>query len=149
MEDYIKLSIEELKQYRELKISVINLAERIKMIESQKTSIRSSSADSVCVQGGGGDHLMDELIVKADELKKLLAINQARIKIIEKGLAGLDNIEKELIDKFYIERIGYSSAIEYFIEKYHYSNVQICRKKKAALLKYTHLQYGSFNQAFK
>lgn len=63
--------------------------------------------------------------------------------MIEKGMNCLDEIEKKVLDYFYISRPY--NHIKLLMDELHYEKSQVYRLKDEALSKYTSLRYGAIN----
>ena len=132
---------DELRNYERLKMSLMNIKDRIQSLEEQKFSIKSSSDDTP-VQGGGSkyeDKLLN-LIVEQERLKHTYRANKFRVSLIEKGLASLNDVERTVVTEFSKNRPGI--AIEIIADKTGYERAQIYRIYDAALYNYTIAEYG-------
>lgn len=132
----------ELQMYEALKSSVINVQERLKWCEAQKTSVQSANTGTVPIQGGGSryeDRLLD-LIVQADRLRLTLNANRIRLKLIERGLAALSKQDRLILTVFAENKPG--DAVEILSEKLYLERAQIYRLWNAALYRFTIAEYG-------
>ncbi|MFA5706611.1 MAG: hypothetical protein WDA41_09675, partial [Candidatus Neomarinimicrobiota bacterium] len=85
-------AIADLRRYSAQKQSLQNTKERIRALEQQYTSVRSNSAASTPVKGGGNrmeDALLDNIVLR-DKLKLTRAVVSRILKSIERGLNALD-----------------------------------------------------------
>ena len=133
----------ELRQYADLCTSLINIRERMESVDAAMTAIKGSSS-SVPVQGGGNryeDNLLD-LFVEKDRLKALYRVNRQRQKIIKRGLDALDENESKVINRFYIQNMKYSAAVDCLREEIGYEERQINRIRNNALYHYTVAEFG-------
>lgn len=134
----------ELRDYPKIKSSIGNLTGRIDALEARQTSIRSSGADSVSVPGGGNryeDNLIN-CIVEKERLVTLRAVNEKRVKIIERGLASLTDTERKIISRFYFDGLRYPAAVERLRGEIGYEEAQINRLRNTALYHYTLAEFG-------
>lgn len=132
----------ELRIYENLKSSIDNISERLNWIEAQMTSIKSASAGTSPVQGGGNkyeDRILD-LIVQKQRLQLTRDANKIRLGLVEQGLAALSDAEREIVITFAENRSGI--AVELLRDRTGYEQAQIYRIYNEALYKYTIAEYG-------
>lgn len=133
----------ELRQYADLCTSLVNIRERMESVEAAMTAIKGSSS-SVPVQGGGNkyeDNLLD-LLVEKDRLKNLYRVNRQRQSIIKRGLDALSDTESKVLNRFYIQNMKYSAAIDCLREEIGYEEAHINRIRNKALYHYTIAEFG-------
>ena len=132
----------ELRVYPNLRASLGNTAERIAMIDAQMTSIKSASAGTTPVQGGGNkneDRILD-LIVQKERLQLTRDTNVIRLQLIENGLAALTETERDIVVTFAENRSGV--AVDLLRNCTGYEQAQIYRIYNEALYRYTIAEYG-------
>lgn len=133
---------DKLRKYEARKEAIRSIPEEIRMYEEAFNGIRSASADSTPVAGGGStrEDMMLSNVVKREELKT--ALKQARwaVSIVDRGLATLSEEERLILDRFYIhpakgnvERICADLGIE---------KASVYRRRDAALQHFTIALYG-------
>ena len=133
---------QELRIYGSLRASIDNTAERLEWIDSQMTSIKSASAGTVPVQGGGNkfeDRLMD-LLVQKQRLLLTRSANEIRLDLIERGLSALTETERAVLLEFADNRP--SEAVEILRDRTGYERAQIYRLYDHALYRFTLAEYG-------
>ena len=132
----------ELRIYGNLKSSIDNISERLNWIEAQMTSIKSASAGTAPVQGGGNkyEYKILDLIVQKQRLKLTRDANKIRLGLVEQGLAALSDAEREIVITFAENRSG--AAVELLRDRTGYEQAQIYRIYNEALYKYTIAEYG-------
>ena len=99
-------AIEELRSYSKICEAEKSLRERLEALEARLTSTRGASLSAVPVHGGGShyeDMLLDT-IAERDAVTGELAYTVKKRKLIERGLAVLADDEREVVDRFYINR---------------------------------------------
>jgi len=141
--DWKRMAIEELKQYSWRKESLSNIPERIKQINTEMARIKSATTDGTPVKGGGNhreDRLI-ELIMTKGELEENLVIAKRRIRLIEKGLNGISEQERKILELFYINR--QRDCATRLSEDLGYEKRHIYNLKDAALRKYVLSMYGA------
>ena len=98
------IAIDKLKDYGAKQIGVQNLGEEIQELRARRRGIRSSSSDSIAVQGGGSgreDAMLNSMALQG-ELEVNFLFTKKWITRVERGLSVLDADERMLLDKFYI-----------------------------------------------
>ena len=137
-----KEAINDLRNYRQRKQSLENMAERRAALEDRFKSIRCVSTDAEPVQGGGSrmeDSLINN-IVERDRLYWTMQATQRLVDLTEKGLAGLDNRQRMVLEKFYVDRPqGY---IDWLCDYLCVEQAQVYREKDDALYRFTISMYG-------
>ena len=86
-----KHAAEELRDYGRQKQSLENMDERLRALEYKATAIKSSSADSVPVQGGGSkteDAWIGNIMAK-DYVVNTRKSVEIKVNLIEKSLDGI------------------------------------------------------------
>ena len=141
--NWCTFSIERLRDYEYKKTAVESLTEQIKILEDKFTAIRSATTDITPVQGGNGnrrEEMMINNISTREELKNNLKITKHEITITERGLEALDETEKKILTRFYINRSkGY---VERLCDELFISKTELYRQKDEALKKFTSACYG-------
>lgn len=135
-------AINDLGIYAAKKQSLINIPGQIKELEEKMTSIRSQSADSISVKGGGGsrDGAYLDNIVARDRLSANLEENRRFVRRVSSALSILSEGEEELLERFYMNRekgAAYKIAEE---KRVDYKTVY--RWKDEALEKFAIAMYG-------
>ena len=140
--DYRRCMIDDLKQHTQRKCALVNLKENILGIESEIKAIKGADPSKVSVQGGGNkrDDKLIAKIVERDNLKRNIKIVYEAVKRIERGLATLDPVEKQVIDLFYLNRRA--GHVEAVCELCKCESAEAYRKKDEALKKLTIAVYG-------
>lgn len=141
--NWCTFSIERLRDYENKKAAVVSLTEQIKILDDRYKSIRSATTDSTPVQGGNGNRREEMLINNIstrEELKNNLKITKHEIAITERGFEALDETEKKILTRFYINRSkGY---VERLCDELFISKTELYRQKDEALKKFTSACYG-------
>lgn len=137
-----KQAEEDLRIYEARRRSLTNIPDQIKELEEKLTSIRSQTADSVCVKGGGGskDDAYLNNIVARDCLAANLEENRRFVSRVCNALGALNEDEMELLRRFYMnpERgAAYNMA-----EEKHVDHKTVYKWKDTALEKFATAMYG-------
>ena len=136
------VAVEDLKKYKDMKNGLESTREKIVALREKSIAIKNSSTSAVPLSGGGNrveERLLDN-IVERERLKYTYRANEHLVKIIERGLAGLTEEERFILDAFFISRP--KNHIEKCIEKLHVEQSQVYRMKDRALYRFTVSMYG-------
>jgi DNA-directed RNA polymerase specialized sigma subunit len=135
-------AVQDLKKYAGLKACVHNIEERIEALEMKFTGIKGSRTDKIPAHGGGSkweDQMLDN-IVERERLKMLYKADVKLIAITERGLNALNNIERTVLERFFIYRS--KDHVERLIQELGVEQSQVYRIKDQALYKFTIHMYG-------
>lgn len=137
-----KAAIEDLRKYQAQKESLANMKLRIAALVEKYRAIKCVSTDSTPVQGGASrieDRMLDN-IVERQRLAHTYRATEKLVKLVERGLAGLDNRERLVLDRFYINRP--SGHVEELMEELNVEQARVYQIKNDALYKFTVRSYG-------
>ena len=140
--DWKKCAIEDLRKLNGMRESLESMKERISSLYDAYKSTKCSTSDATPVKGGGNgaeDRLINN-IVERDRLKFNYEATQKLVRLIDRGIAGLDDKDKHILDAFYIS--GHKYCIGRLCEELGYEERQIYRFKDQALYKLTVAMYG-------
>ena len=132
----------DLINYTRKKESLENMRQQMGALKAQFISIKGAATDKEPVMGGASrleDKQLDN-IVKRERLKLTYHATERLIDVIERGLSGLNEQERKVIDRFYICRT--KDYIERLMNETGYEQAQIYRIKNDALYKFTIAMYG-------
>lgn len=131
----------DLRNYNRRKESLESMHERAQALKYQREAIKAVS-DCAPVQGGNipQDEKQVNLICEQERLKFNLEAAQILVNNTEKGLTGLDDTERMVLDRFYISPI--KNHVESLMVELNYEKSQIYRIKDSALYKFTVALYG-------
>lgn len=135
-------AIENLKDYSAKKTSIQNIADEIGELNSKKASIRSATADGTAAKGGGSvrEDVMLDNIIRAEKLSDNLRDVRRWVSRVDTGLSALDDEERLLLDRFYInpER-GAADTLAFELSV---DIKTVYHRKDRALRKFTVAMYG-------
>lgn len=136
MANAYRFAIDDLKKLAYLRTARETLPQRIRIIDSELSLLRSSMKDSDPVKSSGGnsDDRAAQLVCNKMHLERRLAIVGAEISAIEQCLAALSVQEQRVLEVFFVEGAKY--AAEALTEELHLERTSIYRIKEAALRKY-------------
>ena len=135
-------AINDLMTYERKKESLTNIRLQIQAINMQLTAVRGAMADCGPVKGGGSnyeDRILNN-IVKRDRLKLTYQATKQIVTLIEKGLAGLDERDRLVLDMFYIHRE--KGNVDRLMEKLGYEKSRVYEVKDNALSQFSVVMYG-------
>lgn len=137
-----KAAEDDLRRYTAQKQSLQNIPERIQALQYSCTALKGSTCCSDPVQGGMSqmeDRLLDN-IVSRERLKHTYKATQRLVQLVERGLVGLEEHERNVLDVFYMHRC--KGHVEKLMEEFNYEKSQVYRIKDTALYKFTIAMYG-------
>lgn len=137
-----KQAMNELEMYEARKQALINIPDQIRELEEKLTSIRSQTADSVSVKGGGGsrDDAYLNNIVARDQLQANLEEARRAVGRVTGALSILTQDEKEILERFFIspeKGVSFNMADEKSVDR-----KTVYRHRDTALAKFTIAMYG-------
>lgn len=135
-------AIEDLKKYSQMKESLQNIQERITALELDLQTVKSKNFDAEPVQGGVDkyeDHVINN-IVERQRLECAYNATEKIVNLIEKGLASLDEKERLVLQRFYIDSA--KKHVEKLMEELNYEQRRIYQLKDKAIFKFTITMYG-------
>lgn len=127
----------DLREYQQVKDSLENIPMRLHELELEIQSIKSVTYDKTPVQGGTSgreDHIINN-IDERNRLKFNLQVAQLKVERIEKGLAGLNQQERRVLEYTFI-RPEYG-GVHRLCREMSYEKTAIYDMIGAALRKYT------------
>ena len=140
--DWQKISIDRLRDYETRQRALLLIPEQLKALEMSFSSVRAARTDGTPVKEGGNkreDALINNIVMR-QELERNLEIVEAEMKITEKGLSVLNEEEKTVLYKFFINRPR--RHVEELCESLNYEKTRVYEIKEIALRKFTLSCYG-------
>lgn len=135
-------AISDLERYERQKQSLENICERISILEDSYTSLKTAVTDKAPIRGGSSK-MEDEMlnnIVERERLEFTYNATKRLVELTEKGLDGLANDEKRILELFYIRR--HKAHVERLMEELGYEKTKIYALKDKALYDFTTFMYG-------
>ena len=135
-------AVDKLRQYEARKNSLKSIPVEIEQLKAARRSIRSATADSTPVHGGGSgrEDAMLSSIVKEEELERSLEQARKWVALVEAGLEILTDEERLVLDRFYIH--SERGAAERAASDLGIDAKTAYRRKDAALRRFTIALYG-------
>lgn len=140
--DWKREAADKLRKHEARKEAIRSIPEEIRMYEEAFNGIRSASADSTPVAGGGStrEDMMLSNIVKREELKTALKQARRAVSIVDRGLATLSEEERLILDRFYIHPA--KGNVERICADLGLEKASVYRRRDAALRNFTIALYG-------
>lgn len=135
-------AINDLKNYMRRKESLTNIPEKITALKYRYTSIKSASSGATPVQGGLSrveDSMLDN-IVERQKLENNFRAVKKLVDLVERGLNGLDQHERLVLERFYINKCR--GHVESLMEDLNFEQARVYQIKDEALYKFTIVMYG-------
>jgi len=141
--DWKKCAIEDLHNYNARKESLENIIMRISALKDQSASVKCSmNSDKIPVQGGGSkieDRILSNL-VERERLKHTYHATKRLVELTERGLAGLDERGRLILERFFIAPA--KGNVERLCGELGYEERNIYKLKDQALYDFTIREYG-------
>lgn len=135
--------IPELKALQDKREALVNIPEKIRILEMRYGALRAAQTDAQPVSGSSISCRENDLlcnIAERDALKMDLEATQREVDLMEGALHKLSEVEQRVIDYAYINRRkGY---IEQLSEELGYERAQIYNIRKNAMTKLARKLYG-------
>lgn len=137
----IKAAISELKIYEKRKAAIVNLEERIAILNEQYVSLRGIS-NSAPVMGGANrqEEAWINNIAERGQLTTNLEIVKKLVSLTEKGLTALSDNDRLILELFYIDRP--SDYIERLCDKLCVERARLYELKDKAIREFVIGMYG-------
>lgn len=140
--NWVREAESKLRDYSAKEQSLESVTERITQLNLEMSCVRSATMDGTAVHGGGNgreDALLNN-IAERDELQRAKLSTTEWLEWVNGALTALSDTDKNLLDKFYINRR--KRHVERLCEEMHLEKAQVYKRKDAALRKFTLLLYG-------
>lgn len=137
------VAVHRLRNYEAKKLSLVTIAEQIKLLESEFDGLKAATSDGMPSSGSNTNRREEMLvgnIAKREELKRNYKIAKGEVGVTEKALEILTEQEKRILYIFFINRpTGHAQLLceEMFVEK-----TKLYHMKDEALKKFTRACYG-------
>lgn len=135
-------AVDKLKGYEAHRVALGTIPEEIRRLEDDAARIKAADMDREPVSGGesGREDMLLSNIVHREELGRALKQARAWVRIVDKGLAVLDQDERLVLDRFYIHRAA--GNVDRLCEELAVEKATVYRRRDAALRRFTIALYG-------
>lgn len=136
-------AIAKLRDYNAKTEALGNIPDEIKRLEDDCVRIRSATADSSPVQGGGNarEDMMLSNICLREELEQRLTDTRAWLATMDKALAALTDEERLVLSRFYIR--PHKGGVDRLCEELHLEKTVVYNRKNKALRRFAVILYGA------
>lgn len=137
-----KEAINDLRCHEKRKAALESLADEIRELRGRTYGSSSPAADAVPVQGGSST-AEERWIAAIDELerkKEVYRLTKRRVDAVERGLAALDEQQREILEAFFINQV--QGHVQALAEKYHVEQSRVYQMKDQAVRDFTLARYG-------
>ena len=137
-----KEAIADLRCHEKRKAAMVSLAEEIRELRSRTYGSSSPAADAVPVQGGSStaEGRWIDVIDELERKKEAWRITKRRVDAVERGLAALDEQQREILEAFFINRV--QGGADYLAEKLHLERTRVYELREVAIRDFTMARYG-------
>lgn len=137
-----KEAIADLRCHEKRKAALESLADELRELRARTYGTSSPAAEAVPVQGGSST-AEERWIAAIDELerkKEVYRLTKRRVDAVERGLAALDEQQREILEAFFINRV--QGHVQALAEKYHVEQSRVYQMKDQAVRDFTLARYG-------
>ena len=135
--DWKLCAVDDLRQYKQIKIGILNSKERLRMINR---TVKNSPYSP-----GSGQRRLDATLINAlvegERLGRNIASAEQIIKLTERGLGALDDEERKVLEKLYMANTPKTSSL--IAKELGYEVRTLYRLRDRALQKFTLAMYGA------
>ena len=137
-----KEAVEDLKRYPCRKEGCLNLADRIQTLNASLSNVKGATCDVVPIKGGGCkvEDWRINTIMERDRLKLNYSTLKKLVQLTERGLKGLTEDERKVLERFFVYRGG--RHVDELMDELCYEKTRIYELKDEALYKFTVAMYG-------
>lgn len=138
-----KMAENDLRCHSANKTAIVNLREQIKSLEDDRVRIRSATTDATPVTGGAPKRSdwLDSNIFACDKLRDALKSAEASVARVSRALDLLDDEERLLLDRFYINR--QKDCVERLMAELGLERAAVYKHKDAAFRHFLHAMYSA------
>lgn len=136
-----KAAVEDLRQYLPRRESLVNIAGRIKDLQSEYNEVKMACGNAKLRKGDeSAENLLLDNIVESQRLRHSLSAVRRLVTLTERGLSGLDRRERMVLEGFYATPAP--GHAERLMDEIGCPRARLFRMKDEALYRFTVLTYG-------
>lgn len=138
-----KMAENDLRNYTANRTAIVNLREQIRNLKDEAERIRGATSEATPVRGGGSrceERLLSNIHAR-EKLTGALRSTESNVARVERALALLDDEERLLLDRFYINR--QKTAIERLTIDLGLERAAVYKHKDAAFRHFLQAMYPS------
>ena len=134
--------MEKLRRYDIMRQALRNIPEEIERLKAEATTLKSVSANSMFVLGGGGrqEDARINNIIQRQELEQTLRQVRQWLAVTERGLLALDEEQRMILQRLYL--YPQKGAMERLCMELGLEQSSVYRKRDQALHRFTSAIYG-------
>ena len=135
-------AIDKLHRYDLMRNALQNIPEEIARLKAEAVAIRSASANSFFVKGGGGDQEDARInnLVRRHELEETLRQVRQWLNVTDRALLALKDDERLILQRLYL--YPQKGAIDLLCNELGLEQSSVYRKRDQALSRFTVAIYG-------
>lgn len=136
------VAIEKLRRYDIMRQALRNIPEEIARLKEEATALKSISADSLWVKGGGGrqEEARINNLIQRQELESALKQVRQWLSVADRALLALDADERLILQRLYL--YPQKGAIDRLCSELGMEQSSVYRKRDQALNRFTAAIYG-------
>ncbi len=134
--DWKTCAVDDLRRYNQIKIGIINLQERLRIINK---SIKHRGTTSNNRRRRMDSDIINAL-VEGERLQRNITSAESLAALVERGLGSLSDEEKKVLQRFYMSNAPVSSRV--LAAELGYEPRTLYRLRERALEKFTLAMYG-------
>ena len=140
--NYLKRTIIELNELPAKRAALVNIPEKIQILEMRFGAIRAAKTDGDPVSGGTNnrEEMLLSNIADRDELQKDLEATRREVALMEGALNMLQRNERLVLTRFYINQER--QAADRLADELGYERANIYKIKDKALVNLARILYG-------
>ena len=135
-------AMEKLRRYDIMRQALRNIPDEIERLKAEATILKSVSANSMFVLGGGGrqEDARINNIIQRQELEQTLRQVRQWLAVTERGLLALDEEQRMILQRLYL--YPQKGAMERLCMELGLEQSSVYRKRDQALHRFTSAIYG-------
>lgn len=138
--DYREQSKELLSRKKNLSSAYTAIMEELEILEEQKLNCKTAALNAPPEKAEIYDDRLINILADMEDSRFRLNIVKHELLKIEKGLNGLSDYHRDIIETFFIEEADY--AADELMERWYKERSSLYRDKNRALDKFTRCVYG-------
>lgn len=138
--DYKKYAKELLCRKKNLVAAYSTINQELESLETEKNACKAGFADRS--PGDAGDHAgrLMFVISNIEDCRLRRGVVERELTMIERGMSGLTDYQKDLLECFFVERNSHSADL--IMERYYKERSSVYRDRNRALEEFTRSVYG-------
>lgn len=142
----LKDTIQRLRNLDAQRDALVNIPDRIRILELEHEGLKATATDGISVSGGGENHQEEAMlnnIMRRQNLSRDYERTKQEVEQMESAMDKLSAEDRLILNMFFINRSH--NYIDRLSEELHCERTHIYRKKDRALLELTRRLCGQIN----